>query len=152
MNLRIIAVMASALALVSGCAESPAEKAKAEILAADKAFSALSLKEGPKEAFLAYMEGDGKLLSEQLQGAAGINFHFSQLPSTATLTRETSYVEASASGDMGYTWGRYTLSMPLPKYGPKPYVRQGSYVTIWRRQIAGSWKIALDGSAPDGAK
>ena len=152
MNSRLLAVLASALALLAGCSEPPATKAKAEILAAENAFNALSQKDGPKAALLAFVAGDGKLLSESMQGAEGINAMFLQLPAAATLSRETSFVDASSTGDLGYTWGHYTLSLPLPKFGPKPYLRKGTYVTIWRRQPSGSWKIALDGGLPDGAK
>ena len=51
MKTRLIAVLASALAFLAGCSESATEKAKAEILAADKAFAAQSGKVGVKAAF-----------------------------------------------------------------------------------------------------
>ncbi len=147
-----IAVMASALAILAGCSQSATEKAKAEILAADKAFCALSQKSGAKAAFLANIAMDGKLLSSEAIGPEAVRGAFAQLPETASLTWEPSFVDVSASGDLGYTWGRYTMAIPLPKYGPKPYLRQGTYVTVWRRDPSGAWKVALDGGTPDGQK
>ena len=49
-------------------------------------------------------------------------------------------VEVASSGDMGYTIGRWALG---PRAGG-PAMVQGSYVTIWRKQPDGSWKVALD--------
>ncbi|MFZ1055158.1 MAG: nuclear transport factor 2 family protein [Opitutaceae bacterium] len=152
MKTRNAVVMVSLLALLAGCSQSRADKARAEILAADKAFCALSVKEGPKAAFLAYLAGDGKLLNEEPVGAEAVNSLYRQLPATAKLSWEASFVDVAASGDLGYTWGRYVLSIPLPKYGPTPYVKRGTYVTIWKRQLNGAWKAELHGGNPDGQK
>ena len=54
--------------------------------------------------------------------------------------------EACSSGDLGYTTGSY--EMRSQGSDGKPVVRRGSYVTIWRKQPDGTWKVALDiGSA-----
>jgi len=152
MTRRITAVLASVLALLAGCSPSGAEKFKAEILAADKAFAARSARDGPRAAFLAYISSDGKLLNDTRAGADAVNTLFIQLPPTATLSWEPSFVDVSASGDLGYTWGRYLLSVPSPKPGLAPYQKRGTYVTIWRRQPGGAWKVVLDGGNPDGQK
>ena len=152
MNRPITAVLASALALLAGCSQSGQEKFKSEILAADKAFAERSLKDGPKAAFLAYITADGKLLNDTRAGSDAVNTSFAQLPATATLSWEPSYVDVSASGDLGYTWGRYLLSVPNPKPGLGPYQKRGTYVTIWRRQPGGGWKFVLHGGNPDGQK
>ena len=149
MNPCAAVVLASALALLSGCSESGPGRARDEILAADKAFSALSEKEGPKAACLAYFVTDAKLLSVLPQGAEGVKAEFMQLPPTAKLTWFPSYVAAAESGDLGYTWGRYTLTVPMAR---GPLVQMGTYVTVWRRQAGGGWKVVLDGDHPDGQK
>jgi ketosteroid isomerase-like protein len=48
----------------------------------------------------------------------------------------------AASGELGYTYGRYEFSSK-DKDG-KPAVDTGKYATIWKKQIDGSWKVALD--------
>jgi len=54
--------------------------------------------------------------------------------------------EACSSGDLGYTTGSYETRSPGSD--GKPVIRRGSYVTIWRKQADGTWKVALDiGSA-----
>ena len=153
MNRHVTAVFASALALLAGCSQSGQEKFKSEILAADKAFAARSAKDGPKAAFLAYLSADGKLLSSDLRaGADAVDTLFVQLPPTATLSWEPSFVDVSSSGDLGYTWGRYLLNVPSPKPGQPPYQKRGTYVTIWKRQPGGGWKVVLDGGNPDGQR
>jgi ketosteroid isomerase-like protein len=152
MNSRLLAVMATTLAFLAGCSETPVVRAKAEILAADRAFNEKSVKDGPKAACLAYIADGAKFLSESTQGADGVRSLFSKLPDTASLTWECAYVDASPDGNMGYTWGHYVLTVPLPKYGPKPFTRTGTYVTIWQRQPSGAWKVILDGGSPDGTK
>jgi ketosteroid isomerase-like protein len=151
MNLRIVAVPCFAVALLAGCTQTDTERYKAEIIAADKAFSASSAKEGPKAAFLQAIARDCKLLSDTRVGADAVNSAFIQLPPTAKLTWEPSFVDVSASGDLGYTWGRYTLNVPMTKLGAAPLIRMGTYVTIWKRQSNGAWKVVLDGGSHDGA-
>lgn len=152
MNPRLIAVLASAAALLAGCSEPGPGQAKDEIIAADKAFSARSAKDGPKAAFLAYVSNDAKLLSVVRQGPDGVNESFMQLPPTATLTWEPAYVDVAASGELGYTWGRYILTVPSPQAAGRPLVQMGTYATIWKHQAIGGWRVVLDGGHPDGQK
>jgi ketosteroid isomerase-like protein len=150
MNPRLAAVLTSAAAFLAACSESGPERFKAELIAADKAFSASSAKNGPKAAFLQAIARECKLLSsDSRSGAEAVNQTFMQLPPTATLTWEPAYVDVSAAGDLGYTWGRYQLTVPLSKPGLGPLIRRGTYVTIWKRQRGGAWKVVLDGGNPD---
>ena len=153
MNSRIIAVLASSLALFAGCSKPGTEEAKAQIIAADKAFSALSVKQGPKAAFLAYVVNDAKMLSEDTHlGTEAVENMFMHIPKTVTLSWEPSAAEVASSGDLGYTWGRYSVLTPNPKPGGSPFLRGGTYVTIWKRQPSGDWKVVLDGGNPDERK
>ena len=56
--------------------------------------------------------------------------------------------EVSSSGDLGYTVGSFE-SYGLDESGAE--VRgQGLYVSIWRRQADGSWKVEMDLGNPTG--
>jgi len=55
--------------------------------------------------------------------------------------------EMFPSGDMGYTVGRYELRAVNAK-GERA-VRRGSYLTVWKKQADGSWKVVADGGSPD---
>jgi ketosteroid isomerase-like protein len=50
--------------------------------------------------------------------------------------------DLAASGDLGYTWGTYEFR-GVAKDG-KPVVEHGKYMTVWKKQADGSWKVALD--------
>ena len=57
--------------------------------------------------------------------------------------------DIAASGDLGYTYGTYEFHTK-DKDG-KPVVSQGKYMTVWKLQKDGSWKVELDmGNASGG--
>lgn len=51
-------------------------------------------------------------------------------------------VEVARSGDLGYTLGTAEMSMNDPE--GNPMVDRGKYVTVWKKQADGSWKVAVD--------
>jgi hypothetical protein len=149
MNTRTITLLSVAAALLAGCSQSGADKAKAELIAADKAFSAQSAKEGTQAAFIEVAASDVKLLSQKsLTGLAAIEADYKDPEPGTTLTWEPAYADVSSSGDLGYTWGRYTYVIPRKPKALGMRVKQGTYVTIWRRE-SGAWKVVLDGGNPD---
>jgi ketosteroid isomerase-like protein len=48
------------------------------------------------------------------------------------------------AGDLGWTVGEWTWSANDPGGGEA----RGSYVTVWRRQADGSWKVLFDTGDP----
>ena len=59
-------------------------------------------------------------------------------------------VVVARAGDFAYETGTYTMSMSDPK--KKPVVEQGRYVTVWRKQPDGSWKVVVDAPVSDPAQ
>jgi ketosteroid isomerase-like protein len=57
---------------------------------------------------------------------------------------DSRFAEAARSGDLGYTWGSYTV-------GParKP-TQTGFYVRVWQRERNGQWKVVMDVLQPAG--
>lgn len=51
------------------------------------------------------------------------------------------------SADMGFTWGHYE-GRSRDKAG-QPVVTSGRYITIWKKQPDGKWKVAMDASADE---
>ncbi|MGB7267494.1 MAG: nuclear transport factor 2 family protein [Terracidiphilus sp.] len=49
------------------------------------------------------------------------------------------------SGDMGYTWGHYE-GRSRDANG-NPVLTSGRYITMWRKEPNGSWKVVLDAGA-----
>ena len=56
----------------------------------------------------------------------------------------------SPSGDMGYTWGHYEGHSK--DANGNPVTTSGRYITIWRKQPDGSWKVVLDAGANEPAE
>ena len=56
--------------------------------------------------------------------------------------------DVGASADLGYTVGQYEVHGKTPE--GKPFVERGKYVTVWKKQSDGSWKVVLDGGNPNG--
>lgn len=53
------------------------------------------------------------------------------------------------SGDMGYTWGHYEGHSK--DANGNPVITSGRYMTIWRKEKDGSWKVVMDGGANEPA-
>jgi len=53
------------------------------------------------------------------------------------------YATVAASGDLGYTWGYYRWTSRDDK-GVPAAPSDGKYLTIWRRDESGRWKVLLD--------
>jgi hypothetical protein len=152
MNLRLASVLLSAAVVFSGCSRSQPQGLSDQLIAADKAFSALSARDGPKSAYTDYLSGDAKLLNQYRTGPGGIQDMFIQYPADAKLTWEPSFAEISSSSDLGYTWGRYTLVVQFKSLGTRPMLQMGYYIHVWKRDRFGRWKIVFIGGNPDGQK
>jgi ketosteroid isomerase-like protein len=53
------------------------------------------------------------------------------------------------SGDIGYTWSHYEGHSK--DANGNPVVTSGRFITIWRKEPDGSWKVALDAGANEPA-
>lgn len=51
------------------------------------------------------------------------------------------------SGDMGYTWGHFEGRSK--DANGNPVLTSGRYMTVWRKQPNGEWKVVLDAGAND---
>jgi uncharacterized protein (TIGR02246 family) len=77
------------------------------------------------------------------QGFAGLMAQFT--PSNMKFTTS----DVVVSGDLAVETGQYEMTL-TPK-GGKPMNDKGKYLTIWRRQADGSWKIIRDINNSDAA-
>jgi ketosteroid isomerase-like protein len=69
----------------------------------------------------------------------------------AISSADSKYAEAARSGDLGYTWGTYTIAprrTVTARSGNSAAqtinVEAGFYVRVWVRERDGQWKVALD--------
>jgi ketosteroid isomerase-like protein len=68
---------------------------------------------------------------------------------TYQLTWAPTDAQMGPSGDMGYTWGHFEGRSK--DANGKPVLTSGRYMTIWRKQADGSWKVVLDAGANEPA-
>ena len=114
-------------------------------MAVDRDFARLSLEIGAHESFLAYIDDSCVLLRPNRQPVIGrkkIEEMYSKPDTSFTLKWEPMFAEIAESGDLGYTYGIYTVEMDSPE--GNSVTRDGTYVTIWRKDANGNWKFVLD--------
>lgn len=141
-----------ALSLPAAAAAPSAAESEAQLKQADTAFCALAAKSGIAAAFAAYAAPDCTFPDtqpEKLHGQDAVKERLTGTPDGMTLTWSPTFASASASGDLGYTWGRYEAKIPTAN---GTVTRTGHYTTIWRRQPNGDWKYVLDTGNPDAPK
>jgi ketosteroid isomerase-like protein len=59
-----------------------------------------------------------------------------------SLTWEPLQADAGAAGDLGYTNGRYEAR--FRDATGNPVARTGRYLTVWKKQADGTWKVVRD--------
>jgi ketosteroid isomerase-like protein len=70
-------------------------------------------------------------------------------PTSYQLTWTPTDAQMGPSGDMGYTWGHFEGRSK--DAAGNPVTKTGRYITIWRKQADGSWKVVLDAGANEPA-
>jgi ketosteroid isomerase-like protein len=78
---------------------------------------------------------------EVIQGRDAIAAFFEGYPPFTDLTFTP--VEVDGAGDIAYVYGIYSLMLILPGE-EQPVPDNGKYIEIWKRQVDGTWKLALD--------
>jgi ketosteroid isomerase-like protein len=70
-------------------------------------------------------------------------------PKVYQLTWTTTDAQMGPSGDMGYTWGHFEGHSK--DAAGNPVTTSGRYITMWRKEKDGSWKVVLDAGANEPA-
>jgi ketosteroid isomerase-like protein len=110
-----------------------------EILDADRAFAAVAVREGVGAAFATFAAEDARVFLARLPVVAGreaVIGQYAQWDSDVKLTWAPQGANVAARGDMGYSWGRWTITQT----GKGP--AEGHYVSVWRRDGEGAWKFS----------
>ena len=115
---------------------------KTGMMEADRAFSKMSEEKGMKTAMLDFIDSKGVLLRPNtmpLVGGNAVDFISQGADTSYVMTWEPSGGNVAVSGDLGYTYGIYSLK---PK--DKDTVFYGTYVSVWKRQPNGKWKFVVE--------
>jgi ketosteroid isomerase-like protein len=124
---------------VAGCGRVDVEQERAALLEADRQWSQ-SAKD--LDLFMSFYTPDAASYPPgmpELVGTDAIRKTFSGMFSAPgfALSWTPSKAEVAASGDIGWTAGTYDLTMGEAQ-------DSGKYITLWRKQPEGTWKVAAD--------
>jgi ketosteroid isomerase-like protein len=134
-----VAVLTLALVLPAG-AQSKGGAAVESLVAAERAFARMSLETSTKDAFVANFADESVLFRPY--PVAGKKFMEEAPASQGLLTWDPSVAELSTAGDLGWTTGpwewREKRSLDTPA------AAHGFYVSLWRRQPDGRFRVVFD--------
>ena len=102
--------------------------------------------------FAAWFANDGVTLGNGVApvvGKVAIEKSTTWTPRDYQLTWTPTDAVMGASGDMGYTWGHFEGHSK--DANGNPVTTTGRYITIWRKQADGNWKVVLDAGANEPA-
>jgi ketosteroid isomerase-like protein len=93
--------------------------------------------------------GDGA--GERIEGRSAIREHMGSVLSRPGFRLDWRPLASGLAdgGELGYTVGSYQR-LQLGKDGKRELRGKGAYVTIWKRQADGSWRVLFDTGDPEG--
>jgi ketosteroid isomerase-like protein len=106
--------------------------------------------EGGGKAFATWFADDGVSMSNgqaPIHGREAIAKQTTWSPEDYQLLWTPTDGVMSPAGDMGYTWGHYEGRSKDKDGNTK--VSTGRYLTIWRKEPDGSWKVVLDAGSDE---
>ncbi|HSU53135.1 MAG TPA: DUF4440 domain-containing protein [Candidatus Dormibacteraeota bacterium] len=119
------------------------ENARRILLDADFDFAQESEERGAAQAFFDFSAPEATLLPDgalPVKGRDAIQVFYAARPK-GTLTWRPHDAEVAASADLGYTWGNYEFRESNAEGGPR--VSYGKYVSLWKKEPDGTWKLVL---------
>lgn len=137
--------------MLSACGGSPVDQAalQRQLMETDRAFAQATADRGAV-GWASYFAAEGTMIAgsrswtgpEQIKEVMA---PFFSAPGNL-LEWEPTKADVAADGGMGYTVGTYRRTTAGPQ---GPAVGTGSYLTVWKLQSDGSWKVAADLGSPD---
>jgi ketosteroid isomerase-like protein len=146
MSMKLKCALLFVLALASaGCAKKvDVTASKAALQTADADWSK-SVATGA-DAFMGFVAADGVIMPPNEPAVSGQGAHdwatkMMAMPGFG-VTWTANMTEVAASGDVGYTSGTYDLHVNGPDGAPMS--DHGKYLTVWKKDATGAWKVAAD--------
>lgn len=134
----------SPLATAQTTAAPPAADLQAALdamVAAENAFSKMSVEKGMKDAFVTFLADDSILFRPTpVPGKQWMSSRPGPPPGGGTLIWRPAHAEIAASGDMGYSTGPFEFRSPDASRPPG----HGTFFSVWQKQADGSWKVMMD--------
>ena len=119
------------------------KEATKALLARDREFSTSSATRGAQKAFEDYAASEVRLFRNGKQPIVGKADAVAALPASPTVwTWEPVFADVSHSGDLGYSYGTYKLTINDGTLKTNA-VETGNYYRIWEKQL-NAWKVVAD--------
>ena len=106
----------------------------------------MSVEKGIRDSFLANLADDAIVFDPG--PVNGKELYTKRSPSEAQLIWEPIFADVSNAGDMGYTTGPWEYKKTKSDAIPVAY---GQFLSVWKRQSDGPWKVVLDGGVDNPA-
>jgi ketosteroid isomerase-like protein len=117
-----------------------------EIRKTEQQFAQKAADSGIEEAFLIFAASDAVLNRDDqlIHGKDAIAAYFKKhpFPPGSSLEWKPDFIDVSTSGDMAYTYGRYTYRYSDTEGNIQQ--KQGVFHTVWKKQKNGKWKFVWD--------
>lgn len=137
----------SVILILTGCnTPKSKEDMKSEIFRTEKAFEKMTSEKGIAEAFYYFADKDAVIKRENdtlISGSSNIKLYYEKKsPANATVSWTPDFIDVSESGELGYTYGKY--SWKVTDSVGKSVEYKGVFHTVWKRQKDNSWKYVWD--------
>lgn len=120
-----------------------AEVDRAGLMQADRDFAAAVAAHGV-DGWVSFFAEDGAQIADKkglVTGHDAIRAFMG--PFLAKMKLRWAPARADVSGDLGYTYGHAQI-VKIDDAGKEQIVARTQYLTVWKRQADGSWKVVLD--------
>jgi len=143
-----LALLAGAAACAPKAPPPPDEGAIRTAIEAANAKAAAGMMAGDTAAGLANYADDAVVMmpnEKPMNGRAAISAGFGGLMSQMTLS-DVKFTTGSliVTGDYAIETGAYTMTLTSKAPKSKPMPDEGKYLTVWKKQADGAWKIIRD--------
>ncbi len=138
MNRAMLLVVMGVVSGASCARTSEMPPAVRSLVDAERAFATMSVTVGMRDAFLANFADDGIVFRPGPVNAKEV--YRARPASAVVLSWEPVHAEVSSSGNFGFTTGPWEFR---PDRDSEP-VAFGHFVSVWKREADGSWKVAAD--------
>ncbi len=128
-----------------GVAQETKKSALQSMVDTERAFAKMSVDEGTRPSFMAFIADDGILFRPRaVKGKQWMIDHPLPSPSAGKrsfLSWYPAVADIALGGDMGWTTGPWEIKNDIKD---EKAVAWGNFLTVWKKQADGSWKFAVD--------
>jgi len=148
MRTRRLVLAVTTAAVVVGCSgreNTDVTRDVQRLLETDREFAAASVQHGAAEAFRLYLDEDATMFSggrHPVHGRDSIYEIMRPGDEGYALEWTPRAADVARSGEMGWTWGEYTVTAKGDN--GEESMSWGKYVNVWKKNADGEWKVVAD--------